>query len=169
LVGSANSATMALVNATGLTPDDFVARMNERAAGMGLTRTSFVDPIGLSGYNVSTAGEVTRLAAAALDVKEIGEATLTNRYDFTTAGGRKVSVTNTDSLLDIFPQNGLRITGGKTGYTESAGYCFTGRFTDAGSNEIVSAVLGTGAPNLRFSQTRGLVEWVYGAYDWPER
>jgi len=169
LVASANTATMALVNSTGLSPDEFVAAMNKRAGDMGLSRTSFTDPVGLSGYDVSTAGEVVRLAAAAFGIKEIRDATLTNRYEFSTVGGRKVNVASTDSLLEIFPQNGVRILGGKTGYTEPAGYCFTGKFADAAGHEVVSAVLGTGSPNLRFSQTGELVEWLYNNYSWPKR
>lgn len=166
LVGSANTATMALVNSTGLSPEDFVALMNKKMGELGLKKTNFVDAIGLSDYNVSTAVEVARLAKAALSNQYISEATLTKRYDFSTVRGRSETVLNTDALLDIFPQNGIKIIGGKTGYTTSAGYCFVGRFMDSAGHEVISSILG--GPNLksRFDETKKLVEWVYDSYSW---
>jgi D-alanyl-D-alanine carboxypeptidase (penicillin-binding protein 5/6) len=76
-------------------------------------------------------------------------------------GGRRKVVYNTDDLLNIFPQNGIRITGGKTGYTPSAGYCFVGKFVDHEGREMISVVLGSASRDSRFSETKELVEWAY--------
>lgn len=168
LVGSANSATRALVSSTGMTQEEFVTKMNEKVESLGLRKTSFVDPIGLSDFDLSTAAEVTILANEALNNKYIQEATLTREYKFTTLAGRTKTVYSTDILLGIFSGDDIKIAGGKTGYTGMAGYCFVGRFINKDGDAVVSAVLGGGTPNSRFHETRELVHWVYDNFEWKK-
>lgn len=166
LVGSDNTATIALVHSTGMSEDDFVKKMNAKAAELGLKNTKFFDAVGLSNNNVSTARETGELVKAALSKEEIKEATLRKKYDFVSLDKRRKIVYNTDDLLDIFPQNGVKILGGKTGYTEAAGYCFAGKFFDKTGREIISVILGSASNDLRFSETRDLVEWAYKSFVW---
>lgn len=166
LVGSDNTAAMALVRSTGLSDEEFIKKMNEKARALGLKNTHFDDPVGLSDGNVSTAKETAALAAAAFANEDISGASLTKAYEFETLEGRKKKINNTDGLLDIFPQNGIKILGGKTGYIEASGYCFAGKFADHGGNEIISVVLGADSYNARFDQTKEMVEWVYENYQW---
>lgn len=166
LVGSANSATQALVSASGMTNLEFVAKMNEVAKKLELSNTHFSDPIGLSDDNVSTAEEVATLVNVALRNKYIQEASLTPKYKFTTETGRSGVVYSTDNLLDDFPWNGIRIVGGKTGYTGSAGYCFASKYMDENENLIVTVLLGGPDKNYRFQKTKELVHWVYENYKW---
>lgn len=166
LVGSDNTAAIGLVNSTGLSEEEFVKKMNEKTSGMDLKNTFFYDPTGLDNNNVSTAGEIAVFARAAFSSEYISEATLTKKYEFLTLGGRKKIVYSTDDLLDVFPQNGIKIAGGKTGYTEAAGYCFVGKFIDHNGREMISVVLGADTKDGRFTETRNLVEWAYESYVW---
>ncbi|MDP3043214.1 MAG: serine hydrolase [bacterium] len=166
LVGSDNTAAMALVRSTGLSDEEFINKMNEKVRALGLKNTHFDDPVGLSSGNVSTAKEIAALAGAAFANEDISGASLTKAYEFETLGGRKKKINNTDALLDIFPQNGIKILGGKTGYIEASGYCFVGKFADHSGNEIISVVLGADSYNARFVQTKEMVEWVYENYQW---
>lgn len=166
LIASDNIATIALVKSTGMSEEEFVRIMNEKAAELSLKNTSFSDPIGLSNANISTPREVAEFAKAALADKNISEATLTKKYEFSTGEGRKKIVRNTDDLLDLFPQNGIRIAGGKTGYTEAAGYCFVGKFVDHFGNEIISVVLREESNEYRFKEIYDLVHWAYKNYEW---
>ncbi|MBU4347719.1 serine hydrolase [Patescibacteria group bacterium] len=166
LVGSDNTAAMALVRSTGLSDEEFINKMNEKARALGLNNTHFDDPVGLNSGNVSTAKEIAALARAAFADKDISEASLTKAYEFETLEGRKKKINNTDALLDIFPQNGIKILGGKTGYIEASGYCFVGKFADHSGNEIISVVLGAYSYNARFVQIKEMVEWVYENYQW---
>lgn len=168
LVGSDNTATIALVHSTGMSEDDFVKKINAKAEALGLNNTKFFDAVGLSNNNVSTAREVGELAKAALDKKEVREATLRKKYDFVSLDGRRKIVYNTDDLLDIFPQNGIKIIGGKTGYTEAADYCFAGKFSDKTGREIILVILGSESNDSRFSETRDLVEWAYKSFVWRD-
>lgn len=166
LVASDNTATAALVSSTGLSEVEFVAKMNDKARELRLERTHFDDPVGLSNYNVSTAEEVAKLAKAALASEDISQATLIDNYEFTIESGKLKSAPTTDYLLKYFPQNGIKITGGKTGRTEAAGYCFVGEFTDQAGNQVISVILGSDDNNGRFEETKKLAEWVYENYRW---
>ncbi|MFH1822249.1 MAG: serine hydrolase [Patescibacteria group bacterium] len=166
LVASANTATICLINSTGLSESEFVKKMNEKAKELNLSETIFYDPVGLNNYNVSSAEEVAYFAERALSFKDIRQATLTNKYEFNTQAGRRVVVSNTDYLLEIFPQNGITLIGGKTGFTEAAGYCFVGEFMDDNGNEVISVILGSPDINSRFEETKNLVNWVYNSYNW---
>jgi len=167
LIGSANSATEALVNSTLLSEEEFINKMNIKADELSLYNTRFVDPVGLSRENVSTALEVARLAQAAMEKDEISLAVKKKTYEFFTESGAKRSVSNTNLLLFRYPQESIGIIGGKTGYTKLAGYCFVGKFKDSSGQEVVSAVLGSDNQNFRFSETERLISWVYDNYRWP--
>lgn len=166
LAASDNSATEALVHTTGMTDAQFVDLINKELQDWGLVNTHFSDPTGLSDGNVSTAANVAKLAQLAFVRKEIREATLTKQYDFVDAAGVSKSAKNTDLLLDIFPRDGIRIVGGKTGHTNSAGYCFVGQFVNEDGHEIISVVLGGLDINSRFAETKKLISWTYDNYLW---
>jgi len=166
LVGSANTATIALVNATGLTSEEFVEKMNLKMLELGLKNTRFHDPSGLDNANISTAREVAKFSRVALANEHIRQASLTKKYEFKTLGGRKKIVYNTDALLDNFPQNGVKIIGGKTGYLNASGHCFVGKFINQAGQEIITVVLGADSNKARFSQTKELVNWIYESYQW---
>ena len=164
LVGSANTATIALVHSTGMTEEEFVAKMNEKAQNMGLEETVFYDPVGLE-ENTSTAWELVEIVNEAMNQESIKEAVSTSKYEFETLQGKTKIIENTDALLEDFPQNGIKILGGKTGYNGPSGYCFSGMFSNENGNEVISVVLGTDNINSRFSLTKKLVEWVYNNYE----
>lgn len=165
LVASDNVATIGLIHSTGLSLEEFMVKMNEKATEIGLVKTSFKDPLGLNDSNVSNALEIAKLANKALLREEIKNAAMTKMYEFKTQQGRAKVIYNTDDLLSVFPENGIEIKGGKTGYTEAAGYCFVGKFGNKG-NEIISVVLNGESKNARFDQTHTLVKWVYDSYSW---
>ncbi|MDD5032087.1 MAG: serine hydrolase [Patescibacteria group bacterium] len=166
LVASDNTAAIALVRSSGLSEEDFVGEMNKKALSFGLAKTKFSDPIGLNNNNVSTAEEVARLAKAAFSSEDIRRATLTKEYEFKTLAGKGKKVLTTDYLLDNFPANGLKIIGGKTGYTELAGYCFAGEFNHEDDKEIITVILGGPTSSGRFKETKNLAEWVYANFRW---
>jgi D-alanyl-D-alanine carboxypeptidase len=164
LVASDNGATVALVHATGLSEEEFVAQMNDRAVRLGLVNTRFVDPIGLSDQNVSTAREVALLAQSAFRRDDISHATVRRDYEFTTREGREKKVVSTDYLLFDTEQNAFEVLGGKTGYTDEAGYCFVGRLKDRSGREVISVILNSDGKNERFRESKKLVNWVFTNY-----
>lgn len=166
LVASDNTAMQALVSASGLDYLDFVSAMNRKAEDLGLKSTKFVDPAGLSTRNISTAREVTGLIRAAASNGIIRDCLLKQKYVFKTEAGVSKTINSTDLLLDDFDGTGISILGGKTGYTAAAGYCFTAMFEGPDRKRVLTAVLGQSAIGERFSETKRLVNWAFGAYEW---
>ncbi len=166
LIASDNGATMALSHATGLSEKEFVAAMNDKAKKLGLFNTTFVEPTGLSDKNISTARDIARLAKEALSHEEIKKSTVTKEYSFITKEGREKKISSTDYLLYSTSVSNKNLLGGKTGYTESAGYCFVGKFADDRQDEIISVVLNSNGKNDRFLETKSLVDWVFTNFNW---
>jgi len=157
LVASDNGATIALVRASGLSEPDFIALMNARALELGLVKTKFSDPIGLSEKNVSSAREVIILFKEALKYKEIVEAISLPEYRFETLQGREKLIESTDQYLLTEGDKDLITLGGKTGYTQEAGYCFVGAFIDTKGNTYYATVLNSINRYSRFTESKNLI------------
>lgn len=93
----------------------FVARMNERAAELGLKDTHFDNPSGLDGEtHYTTAYELAKLAAAALQNETFAQVVASKSY---TAGTR--TMVNHNKMLRLYDG----AVGVKTGFTKTAGRC----------------------------------------------
>ncbi len=111
----------------------FVAKMNARAAAMGLTHTHFDDSSGYSPQTTSTASDLLVLAQAAMKVPVFAE--IVAMQQVTLAGIGVVHSTN-----PLLQQAG--VIGVKTGETDQAGGCLV--FAEKGTDGRViwGAVLG---------------------------
>ncbi|NHZ91064.1 peptidase S11 [Massilia sp. CCM 8733] len=119
LMSSENRAASALGrHYPGGTPA-FVRAMNAKARELGMQRTRFVEPTGLSSLNVSTPEDLARLVMAAQ------RQPLIRRYstdpDHTIAQGRQATRYRNSNRLIASP--GWRIGTQKTGYIAEAGRC----------------------------------------------
>ena len=101
--------------------DAFVAAMNAKATELGMHASHFVDASGLSAQNRSTAADLLRLVAAAMDYKLIRDYTRTTGF---TAQFRKPRYTlqygNTNLLVH---RESWDVALSKTGYLQVAGRC----------------------------------------------
>lgn len=119
LMASENRAAKTLArNYPGGTPA-FVRTMNAKARALGMTRTKFDDPSGLSSNNVSNARDLARLITAASRDTRIREFSTLQSHEVR-AGRSMLTYRNTNLLVgkpdwDILVQ--------KTGYTNDAGEC----------------------------------------------
>ena len=84
LMCSDNVATRVIARESGLPPEEFVARMNHKAAELGLPDSRFVEFTGLDEHNVSTAADVARMLHAAAHDPLIQQITTTREYEFRT-------------------------------------------------------------------------------------
>lgn len=169
LVGSDNSATAALVRLSGMSEGDFVSRMNEIAAEIGMQSTTFLDPTGLSSDNRSVAPDVVRLIDETIKVDEIRSATQLPVTTFSGASGRVYSVESTDELLGTYlNQPPYQVVGGKTGFLPEAGYCLGSLISENNGHEIIVVVLGSETKEGRFQDVKALASWAYKVFDWPD-
>ncbi|MBI5466808.1 MAG: serine hydrolase [Candidatus Kerfeldbacteria bacterium] len=165
LVGSANNGASALVRAAGLTRTEFVARMNAKAAAWGMTDTTFVEPSGLDPGNVSTAKDVAIMAAKAFNTYEpIRYVTTRSSYTFYASRSGRHTVKTTDTLLTR--NNGITVTGGKTGYINESKYTYVVRVKNAQGAQIVVSLLGSASSATRFTEAASLVSWAWKNFTW---
>ncbi|HTM68247.1 MAG TPA: serine hydrolase [Candidatus Binatia bacterium] len=168
LVPSANGATVALARSTGLTSEEFVAKMNEKASQLGMTGAKFVEPTGLEADDVATARDVAILVRTALSRDEIRRTVTKSAYRFTAKTGLPHAVRSTDELLGGFlERDPYHFLGGKTGYTEEAGYCFGAAAENGDGDGVVAVVLGAPTKEARFKEVKSLMYWAFDAYAWP--
>jgi D-alanyl-D-alanine endopeptidase (penicillin-binding protein 7) len=154
LMSSDNTATRVIAIESGLSPADFVARMNSKAVELGLTGTRFVEFTGLDEHNVATASDVARMLHAAANEPLIAEITTTRSYQFRTER-RRHAINNTDRLL----YGRYEILGGKTGFIIEAGYCFATWVRTEG-RELIAVVLGAPTNATRFADAVRLIQKV---------
>lgn len=112
LLSSGNDAALAVTECMGGAVP-FVARMNEKAAELGMENTHFANPNGLDDEaHYSTAEDMAKLAAAAMDDPVLRRVASTRTARI---GGR--TLTNHNKLLSRVEG----CVGLKTGYTRAAG------------------------------------------------
>jgi D-alanyl-D-alanine endopeptidase (penicillin-binding protein 7) len=148
LMASDNAATRTLVRESGLTREEFLARMNRKASILGLNATHFVEFTGLDAGNVSSAYDLANLMRHALKYPEI--ALVTSQPDYTYRSSRRSHyLVNTNRLARY---GSVEVRGGKTGYIRASGYCLATCVREAG-RELISIVLGSPSNRARFNET----------------
>jgi D-alanyl-D-alanine carboxypeptidase len=168
LVASANGATVALARSTGLSEQEFAAKMNDMAAKIGMTHSTFTDPTGLDAENAASARDVAVLIRTAFASPEIQAAAVKKSYSFKAKTGLNHAVKSTDELLGSFLDSApYRFMGGKTGYLEEAGYCFGATAENGDGNRVIAVVLGAPTKEARFKEVKTLIYWAFDAYSWP--
>jgi len=156
LMASDNRAPTALGRAVGLDTDGLIAEMNQVAEDLGLEHTRFTDTSGLRG-NVSTAREMALALRAALADEVIAEIMQTDFVKITSKSGyAKLDYGNTNQPL---LSKKYKVTGGKTGFTRPAGYCFIVSAEIEG-REYVMAFLGGDGKQTRFADFTRVATWI---------
>ena len=148
LVASANDA--ASVIASDVSDGDltaFVARMNQKAAELGMTATHFCNPTGLHDpEHVSTVRDMARLTEAALQNETFRKLFTTERYTVPATNCHPQGFTMHSTLLSQLDGTELhrgRILGGKTGYTGEAGLCLAS-LAEVKGREYILVTAGAG-------------------------
>ena len=147
---------------------DFVARMNEEAADMGMQDTTFDDTTGLSSKNRSVVMDIALMLDTILENEIIQEITQQSSVAVTGASGRTYTIKSTDELLATFVnQSPYAIVGAKTGFLPEAGYGLGTIFSHEDAGEVIVVVLGSESKDGRFQDVKSLAVWAYETFDWP--
>ena len=134
LVHSPNDVARCLARDNAGSIEAFAARMNAKAAALGMMHSHFVNPNGLPiPGQYSTARDMARLARAAYQSPTIRSIVSEKSVFFRYASGRVTEFKNTNRVLRGYPYcNGM-----KTGYTEAAGHCLISSGSNNGRDVIV--------------------------------
>lgn len=127
LVASSNQATIALVDNSGLTRQEFINLMNKKAQALGLEKTIFVDPTGLDAHNLTTPYEMSIIANEAFKYKDISTATKLRNYTmYNRANGKYIVIQDRNLNLQKFTFDAA-----KTGYLIEAQRCISIKQNDS--------------------------------------
>ncbi|MFZ6014913.1 MAG: D-alanyl-D-alanine carboxypeptidase family protein [Patescibacteria group bacterium] len=167
LVGSVNEAANALARNSGMTREEFILRMNQKAREMGLQSLVFTEPTGLDAGNKGNAADVAGLLTAAIRNKDIYDRMQSDLIIITTKFGRQYKIDTTNLLRTSYlNQEPYRIIGAKTGSLPAAGYCLAQVTQNADGNQVVAVLLGSDNHFSRYQDVKALTAWAFDAYRW---
>ena len=180
LIHSANDACNVIAVHVAGSIDAFVAKMNERAAALGCTSTSFADPNGLSSSNKTTAYDLYLITKEAIKHEQFMNICNTEYVE--------IPATNVNPARSYYSSNALLTANGtygsgyvyeyaagvKTGFTQAAGYCLVSTAEKDGVRVLAivlggGGVLNTGASTYdNFADSVKLYNWVFDNFSYRE-
>lgn len=164
VIASGNDASVAMAEYISGTEEAFVQQMNERARGLGMTETHFVDCCGLTEdpSHVTTARDIAVMSRELINkypqihhYSTIWMETITH---VTKQGTKEFGLANTNKLLRM--ATNFQVTGLKTGSTSLAKYCLSATAEKDGVRLIASIMA---APDFRarFADAQTLLNYGY--------
>jgi D-alanyl-D-alanine endopeptidase (penicillin-binding protein 7) len=164
LMSSENRAASSLARHHPGGVDAFVAAMNAKARALGMTRTRFEDPTGLSPNNVSTASDLARLVRASAQYPLI--------RDFSTTPSHYVELQPTGRLLGFNNSNRLVSSSDwdiqlqKTGYIREAGRCLV-MLANVASKPMIIVLLDSFGKFTRLGDAQRVKHWLETGQELP--
>lgn len=156
ILRSGNDAAITISEHIGGSEEGFVHLMNEKARWLGMTNSSFDNPHGLDSDNhYSTAYDMAMLMRYGMDNDQFREIIGTKTYK---SDSRSYSWQNKNKLLTQLYENS---TGGKTGYTRTAGRTLVSSANKNGMDLIAVTI---NAPDDWQDHIK-LFEWGFDNYD----
>jgi D-alanyl-D-alanine endopeptidase (penicillin-binding protein 7) len=157
LVASDNRGAYALASAAGLGVDDFVERMNEVSADLGMDLSSWTDPSGLEDENLSTARDIARATLAVAMEPVLSEVASAPYWDVHYARKPMRRRHSTNRLAE---RPDLEVLAAKTGYTDTAGYCYATALRLHSGRHVVITLLGAHRNRDRWADVATVLRWI---------
>jgi len=160
LIYSSNDAAWALSELIGT--ENFVAKMNQKAIGLGLESTHFINPTGLDLENSDCSLENLNCFnySTAEDLVELTQFIMENHpliFEISLREGPYLA----QNGISIFSELGsFTLLGGKTGFTEAAGGCIILILGDEKENAFINVILGAQSPKARIEEMQKLIHWL---------
>lgn len=173
LIASAADATDTMAVGLYESRAGFAEKMMEKVRELGLTNTSFDNPVGSDiggGFyeTYSTAREMCEITRYAMTLPAIRNVVRKSSYTITGHGnvsGRTIS--NTNKFYSIFPYNRSMFTiiGSKTGQTTAAGNVFIATAIDDAGHELICAYFGKDTKEETFRWIDNLLTYAFKNYN----
>ncbi|PZD96220.1 D-alanyl-D-alanine carboxypeptidase [Paenibacillus sambharensis] len=172
-VHSANDAAVALAEHAAGTETRFVEWMNAKAQVIGLSqRAFFANATGLSSADLVAFAQAASHGETSLTARDTAKlaAYLVNVYPDVLDVSKRSEVTVDQSRIVLSTTNMMLpgenhaypgSDGLKTGYTQRAGYCFTGT-AERNGKRLIAVVMGTPTSDARFTETKKLFHYGFG-------
>jgi len=158
MMRSGNDAAVVIANYIGGTEEKFVKLMNDKAKEIGMHNTTFKNSHGLDEktQNYSTAYDMALLSQYASKIPFYREVSGTKYYD-TKTENKAYSWINRNNLLFTYK----KCTGGKTGYTPSAGKTLV---STASKNDLNLTIVSLNDAN-HYANHQSLYEKYFNEYE----
>jgi D-alanyl-D-alanine carboxypeptidase (penicillin-binding protein 5/6) len=178
MVSSACEACNILAEAVAGSIEEFVVRMNEKAAELGMKDSHFVNAHGLHDPNhYTTAYDISIMAREAMKNELFRTIVSTTKYVIPATNMHKErTLRTTNSLIDNWRVAGYtydKAIGIKTGFTTPAGRCLASAAVDSDGRTFYCIVLG--AENVKeedgtvtyyqFIEPKRLLEWAFDSFE----
>ncbi|KQQ55953.1 D-alanyl-D-alanine endopeptidase [Pseudomonas sp. Leaf127] len=157
LMSSENRAAASLAHSYPGGYPAFILAMNAKARALGMKHTAYVEPTGLSVYNVSTARDLTKLLLEARKYPLLSELSATEEKTVRfTKPTYTLGFRNTDHL--VHRENwDIRLT--KTGFTNQAGHCLV-LLTNMAKRPVSVVILDAFGKQTHFADASRLRKWL---------
>lgn len=162
-VRSGNDAAVAIGEHIAGTEETFIKMMNDKAKKLGMKNTNFMNCTGLDDDNhYTTAYDITLMSRELLKYPKIHN--WLSLWMTSIMVGKekdvKQELVNTNKLIRFYKgANGI-----KTGYTSKSKYCLAAS-AKRGNLKLISVVLGCDTSNIRFRESRKLLDYGFANYD----
>lgn len=157
LVASDNRAAMAMAAVADTDVDRFVEQMNVVSAELGMHSSSWSDPSGLEDENLSTARDIAKATLAVSTQPVLSIVATAPFWDIHRSTGEVRRLNSTDHLVG---REDLEILTAKTGFTDTARYCFTTVVRTKTGRRVVVTLLGEEGKETRWGDMARILEWV---------
>lgn len=161
-IASANDACVAMSEHICGSEEVFVSKMNERAAGLGMNNTHFVNCCGLDADgHMTTARDVALMSQELINkypqIHSYSTIWMDTITHVTRRGESEFTLTNTNKLIKQYEW----ATGLKTGSTSLAKFCLSATASRNGI-ELISVVMASPDGKTRVSDSVSLLNYGYG-------
>jgi len=157
LMSSENLATYVLAANYPGGVEAFVQAMNDKAWSLAMFDSRFTDPTGLSAGNQSTAADLARLVAAAIEYPLILDYSTTKRHVAKFSHPRyRLNYSNTNPLVR---KGKWDIALSKTGYINEAGRCLV-MLTEISGTQVVMVLLDSFGKRTPVGDAARLKKWL---------
>lgn len=161
-VASANDACVAMAEYISGNEETFVGQMNERAKGLGMEQTTFLNCNGLdTDGHVTTAQDIALMSRELITkypkIHDYSMIWMENITHTTKKGTTEFGLTNTNKLVRQYQY----ATGLKTGSTSKAKFCLsaTAKKNDL---ELIAVIMAAPDPKARFKDATTLLDYGFG-------
>ena len=159
VIASANDAALALAEYIAGTEEEFVRRMNERAAELGLSGTHFENTNGLDDTvenHVSSAKDIAIMSRELIKHERILE--FSSIWMDSVRNG-EFGLTNTNRLIRFYKG----ATGLKTGSTAKARFCITATAERDGTS-LICVIMAAPTRDIRNAAATALLDWGFANF-----
>ena len=162
VIASGNDASVAMAEHIGGSEQEFVRQMNERAAGLGMKNTHFVDCCGLtdSTDHYTTARDIALMSRELITkypkILEYSSVWMENITHVTRQGSKEFGLTNTNKLLRSYDG----CVGLKTGSTSLAKYCVSA-VASRNNITLISVVMAAPDYKVRFKDAAAMLNYGF--------